>query len=365
MLEKKITFDSFIRGSISALIIIGILYLVNYLSGVLLPFFVAWLIAYMIYPMVTFFQYRLRLKNRVVSIIVTLLVLFTILALAFVLLVPPIVDEFTKLKGLIETYFIEGTKQAAIPGTVANFIKEHIDMLQIQIALSEENLAKNLQSLLPKAWSIFTHSLNLVVSIFATFIILLYMFFILLDYETIASGWVDLVPSKYRTPTVRIVNDMKEGMNRYFRGQSLVAFLVGILFSIGFVIIDFPLAVGFGLFIGLLNMVPYLQLIALVPTVLLALLKAADTGENFWWILASALLVFCIVQAIQDAIIVPKVMGRITGLNPAIILLSLSIWGALMGVVGMIIALPCTTIILSYYKRYIKKQEGEDETPET
>ena len=222
MLEKKITFDSFIRGVIGLLIIIGILYLVNYLSGVLLPFFVAWLIAYMIYPMVTFFQYRLRLKSRVVSIIVTLLVLFTILALAFVLLVPPIVDEFTKLKGLIETYFIEGTKQAAIPGTVANFIKEHIDMLQIQNALSEENLAKNLQSLLPKAWSIFTHSLNLVVSIFATFIILLYMFFILLDYETIASGWVDLVPGKYRTPTVRIVNDMKEGMNRYFRGQSLV-----------------------------------------------------------------------------------------------------------------------------------------------
>ena len=145
----------------------------------------------------------------------------------------------------------------------------------------------------------------------------------------------------------------------------MVAFLVGVLFSIGFVIIDFPLAVGFGLFIGLLNMVPYLQLIALVPTVLLALLKEADTGENFWWILASALLVFCIVQAIQDAIIVPKVMGRITGLNPAIILLSLSIWGALMGVVGMIIALPCTTIIVSYYKRYIKKQEGEGETPET
>jgi predicted PurR-regulated permease PerM len=75
----------------------------------------------------------------------------------------------------------------------------------------------------------------------------------------------------------RIVTDVKEGMNRYFRGQSLVAFLVGILFSIGFLIIDFPLAIGFGLFIGLLNLVPYLQLIAFVPTILLALLKAADT----------------------------------------------------------------------------------------
>jgi predicted PurR-regulated permease PerM len=89
-------------------------------------------------------------------------------------------------------------------------------------------------------------------------------------------------------------------------------------------------------------------------------LKAADSGSNFWYILAGALLVFCIVQAIQDTIIVPKIMGKITGLNPAIILLSLSIWGVLMGIVGMIIALPCTTIILSYYKRYIKKREGEE-----
>lgn len=360
MLEKKITFDSFIRGIISVLIVIGILYLVNYLSSVLLPFFIAWLIAYMTYPMVTFFQYRLKIKNRVASILITMIVLLVLLTLAFVLLVPPIIEEFGKLKGLLTTYFIEGSKQAAIPGTMANFIKEHISL--IQNALNEENISNMVRSLLPKAWSIFAQSVNVIVSIFATFIVLLYTFFILLDYETIATGWVGLVPMKYREMSVRIVNDVKDGMNKYFRGQALVAFLVGILFSIGFLIIDFPLAIGFGLFIGLLNMVPYLQLVALVPTVLLALLKAADTGSNFWWILASALLVFCIVQVIQDGIIVPKIMGKITGLNPAIILLSLSIWGALMGIVGMIIALPCTTIILSYYKRYIKRREGEGST---
>ena len=100
MLEKKITFDSFIRGIITLLIIIGILYLVNYLSSVLLPFFVAWLIAYMTYPLVTFFQYKLRLKNRVLSIIVTMLVLTGVFILAGVLLVPPIIEEFSKLKEL-------------------------------------------------------------------------------------------------------------------------------------------------------------------------------------------------------------------------------------------------------------------------
>ena len=353
MLEKKITFDSFIRGIISVLIIIGILYLVNYLSGVLLPFFIAWLLAYMIYPLVTFFQYKLKVKNRVASIFIAMLVLLTTLTLAFVVLVPPIIDEFGKVKELLTTYFIEGTQQAHIPGTIANFIKENINMAQVQNALNEENISNMIRSILPKAWSIFTHSVNAIVSIFAAFIVLLYTFFILLDYETIASGWAGLVPQKYREMSIRIVSDVKEGMNRYFRGQALVAFLVGVLFCIGFIIIDFPLAIGFGLFIGLLNMVPYLQLVALVPTVLLSLLKAADTGENFWLIMLATLVVFTIVQIIQDGYLVPRIMGKMTGLNAAVILLSLSIWGTLFGFIGLIIALPLTTIIVSYYKRFI------------
>lgn len=85
-------------------------------------------------------------------------------------------------------------------------------------------------------------------------------------------------------------------------------------------------------------------------------MKAADTGESFWWTLGLALVVFAVVQAIQDMILVPKIMGKITGLNPAIILLSLSIWGSLMGMLGMIIALPGTTLLLSYYQRYIRKK---------
>lgn len=153
------------------------------------------------------------------------------------------------------------------------------------------------------------------------------------------------------------MNDVKDGMNRYFRGQAFVALCVGILFSIGFLIIDFPLAIGLGLFIGALNLVPYLQIIGFIPTIVLAILKAADTGGNFWIIIASALAVFIIVQVIQDGFIVPRVMGKITGLNPAIILLSLSIWGSLMGMLGMIIALPLTTLMLSYYQRFIINRE--------
>ena len=163
--------------------------------------------------------------------------------------------------------------------------------------------------------------------------------------------------AKYRPFVVSVMNDVKDGMNRYFRGQAFVALCVGILFSIGFLIIDFPLAIGLGLFIGALNLVPYLQIIGFIPTIVLAILKAADKGGNFWIIIASALAVFIIVQVIQDGFIVPRVMGKITGLNPAIILLSLSIWGSLMGMLGMIIALPLTTLMLSYYQRFIINRE--------
>jgi len=115
--------------------------------------------------------------------------------------------------------------------------------------------------------------------------------------------------------------------------------------------------VGLGMFIGLLHMVPYLQLLGFVPTILLAIVKAADTGQNFWVILLLALVVFAVVQMIQDTFLTPKIMGHVTGLNSAIILLSLSVWGSLLGILGMIIALPLTTLLISYYQKYVIKSE--------
>ncbi|MDE7408357.1 MAG: AI-2E family transporter, partial [Muribaculaceae bacterium] len=63
--------------------------------------------------------------------------------------------------------------------------------------------------------------------------------------------------------------------------------------------------------------------------------------------------VYIVVQAIQDLVLTPKIMGKAMGLNPAIILLSLSVWGSLLGLLGMILALPMTTLLLSYYERYV------------
>ena len=308
------------------------------------------------YPMVKFYQDKLKIRNRAVSIFAVLLSIIIIVTIGGFIIVPPMLEECAKLRTLIEVYFAEGGKFTSVPQYLTEFLQENINWQLIQEKLNAENIYDAIKGLLPKMWSLISTSYNIILAILTIFIIILYMFFILLDYEEIATGWTNLLPDKYKDTAISIIGDIKESMNKYFRGQALVAFCVGILFSIGFLIIDFPLAIGLGLFIGLLNMVPYLQIIGFIPTIILALLKAADTGENFWIILGLALIVFCVVQAIQDMYLVPKIMGKITGLNPAIILLSLSIWGSLMGMLGMIIALPCTTLLLSYYQRYIKKR---------
>ena len=79
-------------------------------------------------------------------------------------------------------------------------------------------------------------------------------------------------------------------------------------------------------------------------------------------ILALTGLVFAVVQIIQDAVLVPKIMGRVTGLSPAMILLSLSVWGKLLGVFGLLIALPMTCLLLAYYRRFLVTAEVRDST---
>lgn len=312
----------------------------------------------MIYPLVKFFQYKLRFKSRIISIFCALFSITIVGISLFYLLVPPMLAEMGRMNDLLVTYLTNGAySSGTVPPTLSEFIHKHIDLQALNRILSEENIMNTIKETVPKLWALVAESINILFSVFASFIILLYVVFILLDYESIAEGWLHLLPGKYRTFASNLVNDIQDGMNRYFRGQAFVAFCVGILFSIGFLIIDFPMAIALGLFIGALNMVPYLQIIGFLPTIVLAILKAADTGENFWVILAGALIVFIVVQAIQDGFLVPRIMGKITGLNPAIILLSLSIWGSLLGMLGMIIALPLTTLMLSYYQRFIINKE--------
>ena len=357
MERKQITFDTFVRGFLGVLVVVGIVMLLNRLSSVLVPFFLAWLIAYLLFPMVKFFQYRCHLKYRIAAILLSFLVTALVVGGAFMLMIPPMVEEGGRVVQLIIHYVQTNETVSSIPQLVQEYIHDNVDINQLKKLITQDGFIETVKSTIPKVWAIIAQSVSILSSVFSLTMVVLYTLFILLDYEEITKGWSQLLPRRYRPFAKRLVADVEEGMNKYFRGQGLVAFCVGILFSIGFLIIDFPMAIGLGMFIGLLNMVPYLQLLGFIPTIILAIVKAADTGQNFWFIMLLALVVFAVVQMIQDTILVPKIMGHVTGLNSAIILLSLSIWGSLLGILGMIIALPMTTLLINYYQKYFIKQK--------
>jgi predicted PurR-regulated permease PerM len=212
------------------------------------------------------------------------------------------------------------------------------------------------RKVLPGVWGLVTGTAGFLLGLIGLAVIGLYLVFLLIDYRQVSQNWKELLPAAYRQPVSEFVTDFESAMSAYFRGQAAVAAICGVLFAVGLCLVGLPLAVLLGLLLGLLNMVPYLQILGVIPAVLLSLVHAVETGSNVWMVLGLVALVFVVVQLIQDAILVPRIMGKVTGLNPAMILLSLSVWGKLLGLLGLIIALPMTYLLLVYYRRFLAGQ---------
>ena len=351
MIEGPITFDRVARWGLVVAGIVAAFLVLHYLSAVLLPFFVAWLFAYLMYPLVKFIQYRLKVRMRALSIVLAMVTVVAVFAGVIWLIVPPMVEQFGKFTTLATRYLHHATHIKNFPEAIQWWLSDNSS--EIEKFLKSDNFTDTLKETAPKVFSVVGETMSIIMSIIASCITLLYMFFILMDYEYLSEKWIKIFPRNSRPFWQELMQDVETALNNYIRGQGLVALIMGILFCIGFTIIGFPMAIGLGIMIGIMDMVPYLHTFALIPTAFLAAMKAAETGQNYWVVLASALAVFAIVQVIIDAIVTPKVMGKKMGLNPAVLLLALSVWGALLGFIGLIIALPATTIITAYWKKYI------------
>jgi predicted PurR-regulated permease PerM len=250
-----------------------------------------------------------------------------------------------------------------LPPDLWQAIRDYAEREEVQAFFQADNFWKFAEAVtnrvLPGVWGIITGTASFLMGLVGLAVIGLYLVFLLMDYPKVGPAWKNLLPPTYREPVIRFVEEFDDGMNRYFRAQATVASIVGGLFAIGFWIIGLPMGILLGLFIGLLNMVPYLQIVGLIPAFLLSFVHAIETGSSFWVILGMTGAVFVVVQTIQDTILVPRIMGRVTGLSPAVILLSLSVWGKLLGFFGLLIALPITCLLLAYYRRFLAASPEE------
>ena len=353
-MAKVITFDRFVRMAGIGLLIAAIFCLINYLSSVLIPFFVAWLLAYLLYPIVKFLENKLHVRIRALSIIITMIFVVSVVSLIVYLIIPPMIDQFQKLYVILSHWVHETTHTNSISEWLSQVLTENHQ--RIEAFFKSPDFTATLKSTAPKFFNVLSQTASIILSIVASLITLLYMFFILMDYEYLTANWIRIFPPKVRPFWNELMNDVERELNNYIRGQSAVAACMGVMFCVGFSLLDFPMAIGLGILIGIMDLVPYLHTFALIPTAFLAMLKAADTGQNFWVIFGLAVGLFAVVQIITDMIVTPKIMGKAMGLNPAVLLLSLSVWGTILGFIGLIVALPLTTIIIAYWQRYVTRE---------
>lgn len=359
-LKPVIDFDRFVRGLLFLAVITILVLGLRWLSPVLIPFFAAWAIAWILAPVVNFFQHTCRLRSRVLSVLITLALLIGLGCAVAWLIIPPLIDGVTQIKEALLSYLASGhIRNIHLPEWLDHLMQQWLDQGKIQSMLRSDNLTKTIRETLPHVWNMLVSTANLVMSLVGAAFGALYLFFLLLDYDYYTTAWVNWLPRTQRNFFRRLSEDLGHNMRGYFRGQALVALSNCVMFTLGFWIIGLPMPLGMGLFVGLISFIPYVQVVGFAPAAVLALMEMSDTGRSFWGLMALVLLVYIVVQVLQDTVFTPHIMGKIMGLSSAMVLLSLSIWSYMAGIIGLIIALPLTTIILAYYKRYILKEPDD------
>lgn len=354
--RKRYDLDRITRLVIAIISILAAIYVIDYLSGILLPFIIGGLLAYMLNPFVEWIMKVLHLKGRAIASILAIVIAVAAITLLLWWLIPYIGNEVSEMTKMLTGYAKASFKIPHIPDAVQDFFKQNFDLNEWQKLLTKEQWINLINQVASGTASVVGGTMSVLVGLVTLLLVLMYMFFILLDYDKITRTLKSAIPSKYRRFSLKIIYDVEHTMSRYFRGQALVSLFVGIIFAIEFSIIGLPMAIIFGLFIGVLNMVPYLQLISFPIAAFLCLVASVDSGASFWSLFGWTFAAYCICQVIQDLILIPSIMKQQMGLNPAIVFLSLSIWGYVLGFVGLIIALPLTTLIISYYSEYVLHQ---------
>jgi predicted PurR-regulated permease PerM len=366
---ERIDFDRVVRWIISIGTIVAVVWLLRYLAEVLIPFVVALLIAYLLNPVVNVIDRRVQ--KREISVLATVVGCMLIAAIAVGILVPLVGAQISDFQGVLselrEGAHADGGEAQSLgerfDGLINDQSNENVRWVLVKVrefVTSDEfrvdQIALGLwQNVAPGVWGVVTGALRFLLGLSVLVVVILYVVFLLNDFELVQRSWKEQLPPAYRDSLVKFIDEFHLAMSRYFRGQFLIASCMAILFAIGFSLIGLRLAIVLGVFVGMLNMVPYLQTIGIIPAAILAILRAVEAHSSIWMSLALVLVVFGVAQTIQDVLLTPRIMGKATGLRPAIILLCVFIWGKLLGFLGVVLAIPLTCLGLAYYRRFVLK----------
>ncbi|HHY09129.1 MAG TPA: AI-2E family transporter [Firmicutes bacterium] len=315
------------------LVLVGILLFFYRVRLVLAPFFFAVVIAYLLYPAVTAFENKGVPKTAAILLIYACLgVIFAVFFLFFLpKLGAELAEILEKLPARVEQWenFGAGSLQKLGKIKLPGVVQDGVNIVMERLELALEGLANKAARGLMGAVAVLA----------ALLISPILAFYFLKDHQAMRSRSLQFVPAPYRGEVQNIAREISGALNSFFRGQILISLLVGLLIYGGLAFLKVPYALFIGLLAGLFDIIPYFgPILGFVPAAFFALLKSPLT---VLWVA----LLFIAVNQLESCVIAPKIIGDRVGLHPLVVIFAILVGGDLLGVVGMLVAIPITAIL--------------------
>ena len=315
------------------------------MSAILGPLALSLLIAYLLDPFVDWFEQR-RI-NRTLAIFLMMFLALLAVSVFVLVITPTLVDEITILvnqklplffRKTVQTQYLDYREllqkrfNVELPGTLDDIIANYGQRLQEYAINSVNKLTRFTGDFFSGTWTVVAALLNLLT-------IPLFVFYFLRDFDDMKESLRNLIPLPVREPVLGKLRRVDDVVGHWFRGQLLVAGILGVLYTIGLGLCQVKLWFAIGLFAGLVSVVPYLGLIIGVGLALLMSLLDETTGMTQF---IAVIVVFSVVQTIESYVITPRIVGEKVGLSPLTVIVVLLLGAELAGLLGVLLSIPLT-----------------------
>ena len=332
-------------GSIfkTILILLG-LWVAYFIKDILLLLFVVVLLAVALEPIITkLSSWRVP---RVISILAVYLALFFVIGLTVYLILPPLVSQLGDLANNLPAYLSK-----------LSDVKVSQDTLATQKILDSAT-----QGLSTLSGGIFNAMVAIFGGIFSMLTVLTLTFYLLIDEGGMRKAFIALMPLGQREKTAETMHKIGIKLGNWLRGQISLMLIVGALTALGLSILDVPYALALGLLAALLELVPIIgPIIAGLAAVLIAFVSGAAV-----WQLIAVVILYTVIQQVENQILVPKIMNKAVGVSPIGIIVAILIGGKLLGLTGAMLAIPVVTVISVISSEYFygaKARNGTSDSP--
>lgn len=341
---------SAVKSIYIALIFVLVIYIIRELQTVLVPFVVSFMVAYIVAPLMGYFR-KFKIPSTISAMIVTAIFVGSVVFMVF-LFGPLLSNQIQSLYKQLNFLFNYIPNMINEPEVRSILLNLGIDPYQVKSQITS-NLFPEIKSFIISHLGVLNNvvtALSWILNIVVSLILIPFLlFYFLKDYEELLLKFKGFIPDDRREFFKFHSIKLQQIIATYVRGQLLIALIGGVIAFIPFILFGVPYAFMLGVFYIFLSLIPY---VGVIITIVIGILVSSTSGD----FMGNAVLitsVLLIVAGIQNFILAPKILGDQVGLHPVVLILSISVFGYFLGILGMLLAIPITAAINVYFRDWL------------